>query len=166
MERMPPRKLNESSLITKDGIGELNLFTTLANNPELLDLYRNLGGELRDRARLDDRTRGMIIITVARSMDVSYIWHQHVTGGLADANGISGPEIEGIRQGSYDELDSASEYLLSFVREHITGTVSDDQWAAARDLWSRAELIEAMFLASYYEMTGKFIRTMEIPIEE
>jgi hypothetical protein len=166
MDRMPPQEIEESSLLEKDGIGKLNLFTTLANNPELLELYRTVGGELRDRARLDDRTRGMIILTVARSMDVSYIWHQHVEEGLAAANGISEAEIESIRRESYEDLDAGIADLLSFVRAYVVDSVSDDQWRAVRQRWSRAELVEAMFLASYYEMTGKFMRTMEIPIEE
>lgn len=143
----------------------LNIFTTLARNPELFRRWLGFGGALLD-GKLSARQRELVILRTAHHCDSAYEWAQHVQ--LARAAGVEDEEIEALRgplaQGGWE----GSDLLVLRAADELDseGTISDSTWEALAGVFDDARLIELVMLVGQYRLVAMTLRTLRIQLEE
>src|SRR5215208_4662773 len=94
---------------TEGKLGELNIFATLARNPELFKAWMPFGGYLLTAGTLSGHDRELLILRTALNCRSPYEWGQHVR--ISEAGGIDRETIErvvaGPDDGSWSGADSA-----------------------------------------------------------
>src|SRR5262249_54821975 len=129
-------------VVTLAGGRLLNLHTTMANSPALLDSYLGLRRALIQHRTLDPKTGAAGMLTVSAVTGGAYALA--VTSQVALRAGFSAGEVEELRSGTSSDGRLAA--LLAVAREAATGggRVADATWQAARAAgWDEAQLAEA-----------------------
>ena len=91
-------------------------YALLLHMPELAQKLEALRLCLRDEASLPQKVQELVMITLAREMDCSYIWHAHAAA--ARAIGVSGNIIDSIREKrALSGLDQDQQAAVEFTRE-------------------------------------------------
>jgi alkylhydroperoxidase family enzyme len=147
------------------GTGEpMNIFTTLAHQPELFRRWLGFGGALLN-GRLRGRLRELVILRTSARVDGSYEWAHHIELGEAQAITLAEmAELGGNLGGTaWSPLERAA---LDAVDETVdNGAVADGTWSVlARDL-DAGELVELVMLIGHYLMLATVLRSLRVPIE-
>lgn len=144
----------------------LNIFTTLARDPELFRAWMRFGGHLLMRGRLSARDRELAILRTAHNCDSRYEWAQHAR--LARTVGVDGGEIAALR-GELDEHPWSAEdrLLLQAADElHTTSTLSDQTWSALAARYDERQLIELPMLVGHYHMVAFALNSLKVQVED
>jgi 4-carboxymuconolactone decarboxylase len=141
----------------------LNIFGTLAHHPRLLKRFNVLGGLFLGRGLLPARERELVILRTGWLARSEYEFGQHTRLGLA-----AGLTEEEIRRTTRDgaEWSEQDALLIRLADEvHATRDVSDELWAALRERWGEAELIELVMLAGFYGMVSSFLNATRVQLD-
>lgn len=144
----------------------LNLFRVLANTPQSLRPFLELGGSILAGSGLSPRLREIAILRVAHATRAPYEWAQHTQ--LAPEAGVGEREIELIgRDDGPDELEDAEARLVCRVADEISRDVrlSDEALQALLDRYGQAGTAEIVLCASYYNMVSRFLESARVEIE-
>jgi 4-carboxymuconolactone decarboxylase len=144
----------------------LALFRTIAHHPELLDRFRQTGSTLLSFGRLSDADRETIIHRTSARCGAAYEWGVHAVGFAAPL-GLGEEWLRATWHGSAEDFaDPGQALLVRFADElHDTATVSDATWAALRERYDDAELVELVCLAGFYHLVAYLCRTFAIAPE-
>jgi 4-carboxymuconolactone decarboxylase len=142
-------------------------YKSLMHYPELARRVGSLGGFLRfGDGVLPGHVRELVILTVARRINLAFEWVMHAPHALKE--GLPGDVIESIRCGREPEALSP---LRSDARE-AAGCVLDRR-SIPEDLQERLikalgikGLIELVVLAGFYQMIGVIISSFDTPLPE
>lgn len=141
----------------------INAHRAMANQPALFDAWSTWAETLYDVVD-DERTRELVILAVARSVECKYVWHQHVE--LAIEWGIRPEEIMAISTGDIDEFAAPEQALLSYVSRLVANTIDDETHATLADHYSSAEIVSIVFLASEYEQISTLIEALSVDLDD
>jgi 4-carboxymuconolactone decarboxylase len=145
---------------------KLNVFTMLANAPNLAGPALRLGEAILTRTELDNALRELVILQVAKVTLTDYEWVQHVP--IAQSVGVSDEQIEALRDGRLDEgLFGARELAaLRLVEASLVEAVPAAELveAAHREVGTE-QLLELLIAAGYYAMLGQVFRAVQIDID-
>lgn len=132
----------------------LNLFATLAHDPELLRRVNALGGYFVRRGRLSFRTREIVILRVAGHVGSAYELAYHRVAGASA--GLTPIEIAAAEDPGHPSLWSESDgAVLAFVDELLAHrTVTDGTWDALAPDIDPIGRIELCLLIGFYVMIG------------
>lgn len=143
----------------------LNLFATLAHDPQLLRRVNALGGYFPRHGRLDPRTRELVILRTAARTGCAYETHHH-TGPGAQA-GLSSGELVAIddpgRQHDWGPRDRALLAFVDALLEHHC--VGDSAWHALDEHFDRHDRLELLILVGFYAMLGGMLNTVEVELD-
>jgi AhpD family alkylhydroperoxidase len=146
---------------------QLNVFSMLANAPNLAGPTLRLGEAILTRSELDHALRELVILHVAQVTDTAYEWVQHVP--IAQSVGVSDEQIEALRAGRLGEDDFDTRQLAAL---RLVSAVFAEQVPAA-ELVKAAhaelgteQLIELLVTAGYYGMLGQVFRAVQIDVDE
>ena len=95
---------------TDGPLGRLNIFATLARNPELFKAWLPFGGYLLTGGTLSGRDRELLILRTALNCGSPYEWGQHVR--ISEAWGIDRESIDRVADGPDADGWSESEAAL------------------------------------------------------
>ncbi|MGH2928023.1 MAG: carboxymuconolactone decarboxylase family protein, partial [Solirubrobacteraceae bacterium] len=149
--RLPLRGLPAT---TEARLGELggrpiNLYRTLAAQPELLDAWIEYAWALRGRCTTPRTLRELVILRVAQLRVADYEWTAHVE--MARAAGVDLARIERLEHWrevpGFDERERAA---LDCAEAMCEGPVSDQRFAELRALFTDAEIVELTLTVSTY----------------
>ncbi|MFB6161428.1 MAG: carboxymuconolactone decarboxylase family protein [Haloferacaceae archaeon] len=133
-----------------------NVFRTIGHQPAVLELFRELGGELWEEVGLTTRQRELLVLGVARALDSAYVWHQHVR--IALSNGFTEEEVRAIAAGEFDAFDDEEATLLAYTAAFARGEVDDAVHEAAAAVFDEPMLVGVGMSVCFY-LT--IIRTMD-----
>lgn len=150
-------------LLSEDAMGELNLLTVMANNPDALQAYMRYGSALWRDCGLDGADVERVILAVGRELDAAYEWHQHLP--VAREQGVTEEELAAISEQRLDDLDERRAAVLAYAQAVVTDGVDDAVFAAAAAVLDDATLVGVTLLAAHYLATQRFLSALEIPIE-
>ncbi len=150
--------------IVKDGKA-LNIFRTLAHHPGLLKRFNVLGGAFLAGGLLPAREREIVILRVGWNCGSVYEFGQHTLIGR-DA-GLTGAEIAALTTvralGPWSDDDRA---LIAMADELCADDcVSDATFAALRQRWNEAELVELVALGGFYRMVSGLLNSLGVEPE-
>lgn len=156
--------LSETQLAVFDWIVEsrgtmIRPYEVMLHVPAMARPAAELGHQIRYEGALSDHDRELAIITVASAHACAFEWDTHV--GLARTAGVAEATITALRDGD-GAVGSSDDVIVGFVREMCsTARVSDQAYAAARDLLGTAGVVELTTLAGYYTMLAFAINVAE-----
>jgi alkylhydroperoxidase family enzyme len=141
----------------------VNVYSAIANNPDVLRGAREFLGALWTHSGLTDRQREIVILTVASEIVSEYEWHQHVN--IATDAGVDAAEIAAIARGDPDPFSDEEQALIAYTRAVVRGRVSDPLHAAVREFVDEGALVGAASTAAGYLALGRIIDALGVEIE-
>lgn len=142
-----------------------NLFATLLHHPTLYAPRREFGSYLQRDSRLAAKSRELLIMRTAWSIQCEYEWAHHVEyakqAGLGEADIAriaAGPTARGWTAHDAALLQAADELR----REAFIGAAT---WRELAKHYDTQQLIEIVFTVGGYTMTGLAINSLGIQVE-
>jgi 4-carboxymuconolactone decarboxylase len=134
-------------------------YQVLLHTPGLARPAAELGHQLRFEGTLSDHDRELAIITTARVHECGFEWESHLT--LARSAGVADSTVRYL-ESEEGELLGRDETIVGFVREVCANSnVSDDRFAAVKDLLGESGVIELTALIGYYTLLGFVMRVAD-----
>lgn len=143
----------------------LNLFTTLANHP---DLFRRWMGFARhsERSTLGARERELLILRTSHLCGCRYEWLHHVAIGREC--GLTDDEIERVRRGpdalGWSEADTA--VLVAVDQLHEGQRIDDELWSRLTAMWSTTQVLDAIFTIGLYVQIAMAANALRLQIDD
>jgi alkylhydroperoxidase family enzyme len=142
----------------------VNIYTTLARNPELAAAMVNLGRTLRGEG-ISARHREILILRTGCNCDSEYELAQHFR--LAMSIGMTAEDMRRVRVGpdapGWEPFEAA---LCRAADElHADQTISDGTWATLAARYSEPQLIHATMLVGYYHLVSFVLNALGVPLE-
>lgn len=150
-------------LLETDALGERNIFRAMGNNPTVMQSYMRYGTVLWEESGLSFRDRELVILSVARTLQSRYEWHQHVD--IAREAEITRDELLAINRGEHANFDDSERALLAYAASFATGDVTDADHAALAEHFDAKTIAGIAMLASHYVATARVLDAFDVPVE-
>jgi 4-carboxymuconolactone decarboxylase len=143
----------------------LNIFATLAHNPDAFKAFLAWGGYVLRRSDLSPRQRELLILRIGHLCDSKYEWTQH--SRLAKQAGMTDEEIERIRIGRHAPAWTDQERVLLRAADdlHKDHFVSDDTWVAMRSFLNDRQCMDVVFIVGHYTQVCMILNSFGIQVE-
>jgi AhpD family alkylhydroperoxidase len=153
-------------MLRERGDPPLNVFTALANLPNLLDPLLTFTREMRDGAVIPARLRELAIVTVALVTGATYELDHHWNSALAA--GVRREQLEQLADaetsGAFSEDERA---IVRYAREAtVSLTVSDRTWTDLRSHFSLRETMDVVMAVAWYNAVARVLLPLEIETED
>ena len=145
-------------------LGDLNIFRALANSPQVLKGFNNLGGRLLYRGALPARTRELVVLRVGAMLGSDYEWAQHVQIGREA--GLSDDEIRAMRDGRTEGLSPPEAAAVRYGEAVEERRVDDPLWQATAAHFSPGEMVELTVLAAFYGLVSRMLIALDVQLDE
>jgi 4-carboxymuconolactone decarboxylase len=147
-------------------LGRLNIFSTLARNPELFKAWMPFGGYLLTAGTLSGRDRELLILRTALNCASPYEWGQHVR--ISEAGGIDRETIDRVVAGPGADgwSDSESALLRASDELHADAKIGDDTWAELAKSYDEKQLIEIPMVVGQYHMVAFTLNSLGVEQDE
>ncbi len=172
--RLPPAEMSDVDEETRrllKALGERhdgrpdNIFTTLANHPDLLKRFLGLGSHILMTSTLPPRDREILILRVGWLCQSEYEWTQHVE--LARQSGLTGEEIERVTAGAeasgWNSLEA--ELLRAVDQLHENAFIKDRTWEALGRHYRTRQLMDLVFTVGQYHMVAMALNTFGVQLD-
>jgi 4-carboxymuconolactone decarboxylase len=148
-----------------DGLGRMNIFTTLAHHPKLLKRWLVFGNHVLAKSTLPDRERELVILRVGWRCGSEYEFGQHTV--IGQRLGLTSDEVSRVATEGTAHWPEADAELLQaadeLVRDH---TLSDATWAALTARWDTEQVIDLVFAVGQYMLVSTALNTFGVQRDE
>jgi AhpD family alkylhydroperoxidase len=143
----------------------LNLFATLAHEPQLMRRVNALGGYFATRGRLDGRTRELAILRTAGALACEYELSHHRAAG--EELGLTAHEVAAVADPGREHDWAPSDHaVLDLVDELLaTHTVSDATWSGLDGVLDEGQRLELLVLVGFYAMIAGVVKAVGVEVE-
>ena len=142
----------------------LNIFLTLAKNPNLYDAFSKLGSFLLFKGGIPAREREIVILRVGWRSQSEYEFGQHTVIGL-DA-GLTTEEIARLASPGTEGWSNDDAALVRMADDLCAdNVVSDETWGLLRQRWQEPELLEMLALAGFYRLVSGMLNSAGVALE-
>ena len=166
-----PEECDEKTTELLNGLGAgmsqaLNIFTTLAHHPRLLKKWSEFGGILLYRGELDPRLREIVILRTGWNCQSDYEFGQHRVIGLR--SGMTEKEVDATTLDPDAAGWGDEERLLIAATDelHADNKISDATWKQLAAKYTKAQLIELVFLVGQYHLVSMALNSLEVQRDE
>jgi alkylhydroperoxidase family enzyme len=158
------RQVLSKTLHAPDGT-PVNVFATLAHQPQLMRRVNALGGYFMAHGSIEVRDRELVILRVAGTCNSKYEEGQH-RWIAAERAGMSSNEIEAALDPARPQAwSTADAQLLAFVDELLaTGTICDGTWATLES-WGDTKRTELLVLIGFYQMLAGVLNAVGVELD-
>ena len=161
---LAPEERDERTAELLEGLGELNIFATLARHPRLLKRWSQFGGVLLYRGELPARERELLILRTAYHCHADYEWGQHVRIGTQA--GLTADEVAAITVDDDTAWSTDDAALLKAVDElHADAHIGDATWATLSERWTTEQLIELCMVVGQYHLVAFTLNSLGVQRE-
>jgi alkylhydroperoxidase family enzyme len=166
-EEYPPAYLAAfDRMLRERGDPPLNIFTALANIPNLLDPLLTFTREMREGAVIEARLRELAIMTVALVTGASYEFDHHWNSALEA--GVRREQLEQLADAEtsavFDEKERA---IVRYAREATLAlNVSEETWKPLRSHFSVRETMDVVMAVAWYNAVARVLLPLEIEVED
>jgi alkylhydroperoxidase family enzyme len=168
--RIPPLPEGERTARQQEVIDDLvqgptvNVYTTLARDPEAAAALVNFGRTLRAGA-LSPRHREILILRTGWNCNSAYEFGQHRIVALSV--GMTLDEIRRIQAGpDAPGWDPFEALLLRAADElHHDNAITDATWAGLTEGYNEQQLMEAVLFVGYYHLISFALNAFGVPLE-
>ena len=144
----------------------LRLFRTIARNPVMLDRFRQIGSSLLSFGTLPAADRETVIHRTTARCGAAYEWGVHAVA-FAGPLGLGDEWLQATWSGAPDDMGDERHALLMRACDelHDDATLTDATWAALRERYTDAQLVELVCLAGFYHLVSFACRAFAIEPE-
>lgn len=144
-----------------DGLGRLNIFTTLAHHPKLLKRWLVFGGHVLAKSTLDPRDRELVILRAGWRCGSEYEFGQHTVIGAAV--GLDDDEIARLATESLEGWSDRDAVLVraadDLVLRHGLG---DGTWQDLADLMDLQQVLDLIFTVGQYVLVSTALNSLGV----
>lgn len=151
--------------IMPTGMVPLNIFTTVANNPRILQ--RMVAGGLLDKGSISIQAREIIILRTCALCKAEYEWGVHVAGFAMKAK-LTQAQIDDTLSTNINKTlwNDEQASLIALADElHNSQSISDALWSSLSDHFSHEQSIELIMLAGLYHAVSFIVNGLKLPNE-
>ncbi|MBM7808521.1 alkylhydroperoxidase family enzyme [Geodermatophilus bullaregiensis] len=146
------------------GARQVNLYRSLAHNPELLDAWITWAWALRERCSTPRSLREIMILRTAVVMRSEYEWSQHVA--MAHKAGVPEDKVRAVAAWQPSDLyDPAERAALMLTDAMLTGNVVDAVHEELSRHFTGSEQVELILTAGFYAMVPRVLDAFRVPVE-
>jgi len=140
-----------------------NILASLSHAPEGLKRFAAFGEYVRYEVTFPGRTRELVILGVARSIE--YAWIHHYPHALKA--GVTADELKQLKAGTLaSTLSDSEKAAVRYGQEFANlGNVSDETFAALKKHFSERQITDLTLLAAYFIALGSTINAFRIELE-
>ena len=163
-----------ASLSPKEGLPEeyhhliespvRNIYRTVGRSPSLLFAFREFGRTVWSECGLEPRQREIVILTVGRTLDAAYEWHQHVRVGLSE--GLAPEEIAAIGSDDRGAFEGRDRALVEFAAGFATGELDVPTLEVFVDYFDEPTAVGTGVLIGLYAIIGLIESGFDLGTEE
>lgn len=140
-------------------------FNAFLLQPRLGLALQAVGSAVRYETTLSDRAREVAILVVAAVRDSAFEWHAHEAVGRHV--GLTGTELEAVRESRYDELPDDEALVARLAHELLeAGDLGDASYARAVEEMGLPQLFELLTLVGYYDTLALQLRVFRVAVSE
>lgn len=142
-----------------------NLFTTLAQHPQLMEKWLPFASQVLLASTLPTRDRELVILRMGWLSQAEYEWGHHVA--IGKQIGLTEDDIKRVTQGpDAPGLAPFDVTLLRAVDElNQDSFVSDATWKSLSEKYNTQQLIDLLFLAGNYKLVSMVLNSMGVQLE-
>ncbi len=144
----------------------LNVYTTMANHPDLARDWLVFASHVLRRSTLPAREREILILRIGWLCRSEYEWAQHVRigreAGLTDQdiqNIMTGPSATGLKEGDRLLLQATDEL-------HKDSHISDATWSALSKTYDTKQMMDIVFAVGEYNLVSMALNSFGVQLEE
>ena len=143
-----------------------NVFTTMANHPELARDWMTFASHILRRSTLPPRDREILILRIGWLCEAEYEWAQHVR--IGKSVGLTDDDIRRISEGpSAAGLAPHDKLLLQAVDElRRDAFVSDDTWQALSRTYDTKQMMDLVFTVGEYNLVSMAANSFGVQLDE
>lgn len=145
----------------------INLYRLLANSPDGLDCFAEIGQWIRYRSVLDPREREIVILAVGYFAKCRYEWSHHVKIGFDF--GLSADDIRGVMSAARGEPSPLGEFdllLIEAAREStFDGLLSDGTWTSLSAKYDDQTMVELLLVLAHYAGVTRLLDSVQMDVE-
>lgn len=154
------------ALITKisGGRSPLNIFTTLARHPRLLERWLTFANYVLAKNTLPARERELVILRTGWLCRCEYEFHQHRRIGRTA--GLTEEEIRRVTEGA-DAWTGRDATLIRATDELVSDKrISDATWRALEGDLTEQQRIDLLFTVGQYTLVSMVLNTLGVQTED
>ena len=137
-----------------------NLVRATYNNPDMYRGFASLSGRVHSASNLDDRTRELIVLTIAGHLKATFEWASHEV--VARRIGVTDAEIAALKSTDPSAFSGADRAIIEFALSVEQCRIDDAQWKAARQHFSDLQLLDAAQLAGFYGLASRIVLALDV----
>jgi 4-carboxymuconolactone decarboxylase len=154
------------AMTDRRGEGHLgDVYGRMFNDPAVARLVGDLGAHLRYEGTLPGDVRELVILHLARRLDLPYVWVHHLNP--ADAAGLPPAAVDAVaREAEPPDLSPLARAALRAADAvlDLRSIPDDDQAEITRALGTGA-VVELVALVGLYQLIGGTVRAFDIDVE-
>jgi len=159
-----PEETDEKTAAMLAGLGgpekALNIFTTLAHHPKLMNKWSAFGGVLLYGGDMPGREREILILRTGWNCRSEYEWGQHKIIGIQC--GLTEEEVNATTRQDY-AWSAADALLVTTADElHANSMISDPTWATLSEQYSTKQLIEILMTVGQYHLVAMTLNSLGV----
>jgi len=137
-------------------------YAVLMHSPKMAEHFSNVENYFRNSGKLDPVDKELIILTIARAMDVRYPWSRHEI--RARQLGMRAEALETLRANApLDALNDHERLIVEMTSALLHDRkMSDEMFARARAELGDERLVEAVGLVAHYNFISMVARTFDL----
>lgn len=140
----------------------LQLYQLLLNSPTFAEGWLDLGTAVRNKSRLGDRLRELVILRVGRLLQAPYVWTTHVA--IARRAGATDDQLAALAEPVLPPIFEAREQValeyVTVMTERIV--VPDDLFAHVAARFSARELLELTITGAFYSCVCRVVGALQL----
>jgi 4-carboxymuconolactone decarboxylase len=150
-------------LVNEHG-GLIGPFNAFVHAPDVGRHLSSLGAALRFGTSIERRLTELAIITVGARWKAEFEWWAHAR--MAREHGVPVLVVDAIGRGEDPPFAAEDERIIYAVASQLTrtGQLSQDDYAAARQLLGETGLVELVALCGYYTLISFLLNGFEVPL--
>jgi len=139
-------------------------FNAFVHAPDVGRHLASLGAALRFGTSIDRRLTEVAIIAVGSRWKAEFEWWAHAR--MAREQGVPDAVVDAIGRGDEPPFTADDERIVYSAARELTlsGTLSQDNYTAARGLLGDAGLVELVSLCGYYTLISYLLNAFAVPV--
>lgn len=151
--------------IMPDGMPPLNIFSTIAHNPRVLNRF--MAGGLLDKGSIGIRQRELVILRSCAVCNAEYEWGVHAAiyaaKGKLSEEAVQATRLDKTPSSIWNEEELS---ILNLVDElHNTAQISNKLWSQLDATFDADQIIELIMLCGFYHTVSFLVNGLKVENE-
>jgi alkylhydroperoxidase family enzyme len=143
-----------------------NIFTTMANYPDLAKDWNVFATHILERNSLTPRDREILILRIGWLCNAEYEWAQHTR--IGKSVGLTDNDIARIKDGPLAKGLTEHDKLLLQATDELRkdSFISDETWKALSATYDTHKMMDLVFTVGQYSLVSMALNSLGVQLDE